>query len=195
MSENSGSTWAVCRILLLAFVGMRYFAATISTLGDVGRNLGDSETYLFEELDRNALVHFTESERPLRLRRSVTMGITLPDPETGAEVEGIVHNVLALLGVTQDKYKIESIKRCSARMALLGKDTLTINSHRVAQIAHDLECTELISLFRYPGFFNEEIAAEKDVLGVSNDVEGSPYAESLLPQLGKIYEQQSNAKT
>lgn len=64
MSENSGSTWVVCRIPLLAFVGMRYFAATVSTSGDIGRNLGDSETYLFEELDRNALVHFTESERP-----------------------------------------------------------------------------------------------------------------------------------
>ena len=195
MSENSGSTWVVCRIPLLAFVGMRYFAATVSTSGDIGRNLGDSETYLFEELDRNALVHFTESERPLRLRKSVTMGITLPDPESGAEVEGIVHNVLALLGVTQDKYKIENIKPCSARMALLGKDTLTFNSHHVARIAHDLECPELISLFRYPDFFNEEIVAEKDLSGVSNDVEGSPYAESLLPQLGKIYEQQGNAKT
>ena len=99
MSESSGATWVVCRIPLLAFVDMRYFAATVSTSGDIGRNLGDSETYLFEELDRNALVHFTESERPLRLRKSVTMGITLRDPESGAEVEGIVHNVLSLIHI------------------------------------------------------------------------------------------------
>lgn len=168
---------------------------TISTDRDTNRNLDDSGTYLFEELGRNALVHFMDSDRTFGARKRITMGITFPDPETNVEVEDIVNESLALMGVTQGKYSIENIKPCSARMALLGKDSFTFPKHHIAQVAHDLACSELISLFRYPDFFHEEIVSATDLSDIREELEGSLYADSLIPQLDKIYEQQGNAQT
>lgn len=177
---------------------MRHFTATISIDHDRNLDLEHSKTHLFEELDREVFVHLTQYDKRYGFRErrvGATFGISIPNPEANLDVEEILAKSLTILGAARKQYEIESIEPCTAREALIGKDIFKFDRHQQSQIAHALDCPELMALFRFPDFFHEERVTASDFETVCAGLENDPYSESLVPQLKKIYESHGDAHT